>query len=192
MTSSSANNRQRWSRQRVVAAIEHRYRTGLSVNAQAVQSDDSRLFSAGRRHFGSWAAALAAAQVPAPSRRGQARYPRGHWSKERVIRAIRNHAHQGEPLHAHAMHQRNNRLIAAATYHFGSWSTALRAAGLDPNSVRATKRRSPSSIVEEIRQLAAKGHDLSAAAARRHMRALHGAAERYFGSWHAAVEQSLD
>ncbi len=51
----------RWDRQSVVAAIELRKRTGLALNAGALERDDPALLSAGRRQFGSWNEALTAA-----------------------------------------------------------------------------------------------------------------------------------
>ncbi len=81
---SSGSQRQQWSVERVIEAIQARYRSSLPVNAQAVQSDDSRLLAAGRRLFGSWSAALVAAQVPIPRRRGYSRHPRGFWTRDRI------------------------------------------------------------------------------------------------------------
>ncbi len=63
---SPGTQRQQWSAERVIEAIQVRHRSRLPVNVQAVQSDDSRLVAAGRRLFGSWTAALVAAQVPMP------------------------------------------------------------------------------------------------------------------------------
>lgn len=184
--------RQRWSTDRIIAEIHYRCRHGRAVNAQVVQRDDSRLFSAGRRHFGSWNNALRAAGIEVPSRQEKQRLPRGHWTRTRVVAGIKQRHQAGDALYAHALHQQHNQLIAAATYHFGSWAEALRAAGLDPEAIRVTKRRSAGTIIEEICGMAELGADLSDAAVRRRNRALHGAAERYFGSWRTAVAFALE
>lgn len=169
-----------------------RYRAGLPVNAQSLHREDSRLLAAGRRHFGSWKAALTAAQVPIPSRRQHGRHPRGHWTRERLIHTITHHAWVGDPLHAHAMQKLNNRLVSAATYHFGSWAEALRQAGLDADAIRATRRHSPTSLLEEIRFLVDSGEDVRDTTMRRKYRALYSAAQNHFGSWRNALQQIQD
>ncbi len=174
----------------MIEAIQARYRSRLPINAQAVQSDDSRLVAAGRRLFGSWTAALLAARVPIPPRRGYSRHPRGFWTRDRIITAIRRHAQSGDPLYAAAMQRQNNPLVAAATYHFGSWAAALRRAGFDPERIRKKPRWCPARILEEIRNLAALGVDLSDGAMRRHHRALYSAAQSYYGSWRVARAQA--
>lgn len=132
--------RQVWTAQRVIEKIQERHQAGQPVNVQRVHCEDSPLLAAGRRYFGSWTAALRAAKVPIPPRRHHRRHPRGHWTRERLIQSIQHHAKAGDPLHAHAMQKRNNSLISAATYHFGSWREALRHAGLDPDEIRGGHR----------------------------------------------------
>ncbi len=189
-TSVSTRNRQErqtWSPARVIQAIQARHRAGLPVNPQCLHRDDSRLLAAGRRYFGSWSAALKAAHVPVPRRNIHKRHPRGHWTRERLIHAITHHAREGDPLHAHAMQRLNNRLVSAATYHFGSWAEALRQAGFDADAIRATRRHSPDTVLEEIRLMMARGADLRDSAMRRHNRSLYNAAQTHFGSWRKAV-----
>jgi hypothetical protein len=50
-----------WTKDRIVKQIRKRYRGKLPLRSQAVKSDDSALFAAARRYFGSWTKALRAA-----------------------------------------------------------------------------------------------------------------------------------
>jgi hypothetical protein len=186
--SAPGRSRSTWTPERVVREIQLRHRNGLPVNAQTLHRDDSRLLAAGRRHFGSWKAALTAAQVPVPSRRHHDRHPRGHWTRERLIHAIVSHAWEGDPLHAHGLQKLNNRLVSAATYHFGSWGEALRQAGLDADAIRATPKYTRASLLEEIRTLVDGGEDTRDVSMRRHHRSTYSAAQKYFGSWRNALQ----
>ncbi|MDA8205235.1 MAG: hypothetical protein M0Z36_04140 [Thermaerobacter sp.] len=189
IVSSHGQSRQNWSSERVIKQIQERHRAGLPVNAQSLHIEDSPLLAAGRRYFGSWKAALIAAEVPIPTRRHHRRHPRGHWTRERLIHTIKHHAGSGDPLHAHAMQKLNNRLISAATYHFGSWHEALRQAGLDADAIRARRPWTPDSLLEELRALIDSGADLRDRAARRKYQSLYSAARCHFGSWGKALQQ---
>jgi hypothetical protein len=50
-----------WTKDRIAKQIKKRYRDRLPLRSQAVKSDDSALFAAARRYFGSWTKALRAA-----------------------------------------------------------------------------------------------------------------------------------
>lgn len=88
------------------------------------------------------------------------------------------------------MQKRHNSLVSAATYHFGSWSEALRHAGFDPDTVRGARRHSSESIIAEILILIGAQADLRDSAVRRHHRPLYWAAQKYFGSWRKALEEA--
>ena len=59
---------------------------------------------------------------------------------------------------------------------------------LREEAITMTQKRSPESILEEIKELHAKGEDLSYSNMDRHHVALFRAAIRQFGSWRAAIE----
>ncbi len=183
----SVQKRHSWSRQLVIQAIQARHRQGLALNPQALEAEDSSLLAAGRRYFGSWPKALKAAHVPPVRRAATLRHGRGYWSREILITEIRRHAEQGDPLYAHAMQKIDNRLVSAATYHFGSWAQALAAAGFDPDAIRANHRYTPDAVLSEIRQLLGGGSDVRDTVARRDYRSLYWAARKYFGGWRSAV-----
>lgn len=150
--------------------------------------EDPSLLGAGRRYFGSWPAALNAAGIPPQTRAcSDRRHQRGYWNRESIAQAIRRHAEEGHPLHAHAMQKRDNSLVCAATYHFGSWSEALRHAGFDPDAIRGARRYTSESIIAEILTLIRAQADLRDSAVRRYHRPLYWAAQKYFGSWRRAL-----
>ncbi len=54
----------KWTRDTVIAGIRAREKRGEPVNSARIWEDDNNLYMAGRRRFGTWAAALAAAGKP--------------------------------------------------------------------------------------------------------------------------------
>lgn len=190
-TGSSSAPSQSWNPERIIQAIQKRHENHLKLNAQAVSLEDSRLLAAGRRLFGAWNNALSAAGIPPDSVRPQVvRRPRGTWSRDVIITEIKRHAAGTHHLNAHYMHQVDNALISAATYYFGSWTRALEAAGIDAQAVRRNQARDPQQILGEIQDSARTTNSLRDFEVREHNRALYGAAQKYFGSWHQAVREA--
>jgi hypothetical protein len=56
---------QEWDNEKVIKAIRHRKRAGLSMFSKSLQTEDQPLFCAARRRFGSWDGALSAAGLDA-------------------------------------------------------------------------------------------------------------------------------
>jgi hypothetical protein len=113
------------------------------------------------------------------------------WSKETIAAEIRKMAAAGEPLNYARVAQQRVALLRAATRYFGSWWAAVEFAGLDYIKVRRYNSWSNQVIVDRIKELHARGEDLSwryvstvldpqlAAAATK---------KKHFGSWKAAIE----
>ncbi|MCY0898499.1 MAG: hypothetical protein OWU33_06095 [Firmicutes bacterium] len=181
------SKRRSWNRNLVIETIQYRHQQGMSLNPQRLQLDDPSLLAAGRRYFGSWPKALKAAKVPPVRRLAQNRHRRGYWTPDLLISEIRRHAEQGDPLYAHAMQKIDNCLVSAATYHFGSWAEALTAAGFDADAIRANRRYTEDSVLQEIQRLLAQNEDLRDLSARRAHRSLYWAARKFFGTWRTAV-----
>src|SRR5690606_20583841 len=55
-----------WTREAVIAAIRDDAATGLPVNSARIMPSNANLYVAGRRRFGTWAAALSAAKYRSP------------------------------------------------------------------------------------------------------------------------------
>ena len=134
------------------------------------------LASAAKRHFGSWRSAVTAAGL---AHRLAAPRTVRRWTKDAVLRAILSRQRQGLPL-ANA-YKDDSGFYSAAKKYFGSWTDALRAAGLPPTRIQWTKER----VVAEIRTWRKRGVTISRISAQ-DMR-LTVAAIRLFGNWHSAL-----
>mgnify|MGYP003337248475 CR=1 FL=1 len=55
----------RWTKAKIIAAIQRRHREGKSLRYYATHQEDGALVSAARRHFGGWQEAIKAAGFPA-------------------------------------------------------------------------------------------------------------------------------
>lgn len=127
--------RKKWSKEKVIAAIQQRLAEGKPVNYSAVVADDEPLTGAARRHFGTWDNALLAAGVnPTAHKRPRSEVlPPGTWTRDKIIAAIKDHVEAGHDIAAHRMQRFDPKLVAAATgkFGFGSWREAVEAAGAE-------------------------------------------------------------
>ncbi|MBI3987591.1 MAG: hypothetical protein HY343_11755 [Lentisphaerae bacterium] len=100
------------------------------------------LRDAAKRHFRSWNTALRVAgfdliKIRMEMHRKRRQYP----DKAAVVAAIESRRNKGLPLNRGSLKGKfeNNALDRAAELYFGSWDKALRAAGIEPASVRLRK-----------------------------------------------------
>jgi len=113
------------------------------------------------------------------------------WSAERVLNEIRQWKEKGEALYANHVRLNYQELLAASIRYYGSWQKAVEAAGISYEAVRKYRKWSKEVIVEEIRDLAARGFDLSfrSMALSQHNSMVYAAIRpKYFGDWRAALE----
>ena len=163
----------KWTRQRVIRAIQDRHVHGRSING--VEHRNRSLVWAARYYFGGWQQALEAAGL---GDQFQVKRTPRPWCREFVVAEIQ------------ALHQRglllgkvwleDPTLYSAAKHEFGSWRAAVTEAGFEP----ARKRWNKEVILAEIR--GRRGCTLSSGAPEN--RNLVSAASRYFGSWRAALQ----
>ncbi len=99
-----------------------------------------------------------------------------HWTRERVLRCIRGRVAKKRPLDCRSVCREEGRLYRAAARCFGSWDTALREAGLDPERIRLRRRWTRFALIRAIRANAGNGK-------RKGIEALSQAARSFFGSW---------
>lgn len=112
------------------------------------------------------------------------------WSKEAIAQEIRKMHSDEADLNYATIAQGQVALLRAATRYFGSWRSAVEYAGLDYEEIRRYRSWTKERILESIRDLHARGEDLSwrnistvtapqlaAAATKR----------KHFGSWRGAV-----
>jgi hypothetical protein len=84
-----------------------------------------------------------------------------NWNEQLVIEEIRSWQEVGKPLYSHYMRQNYQELLAAGIRYFGTWRTAIEAAGIPYDSVRKYRDWSKERIVETIKRLEKDGMDLS-------------------------------
>ena len=102
---------------------------------------------------------------------------------EMVIEELRRRAAEGRSLKSGD--NRGDWLYAVAVRFFGSWSSAVEAAGFDYEDIR-TKPMTADEVREQLSALADEGDPLIASD---HVR-LHNYACQLFGSWKGAIEAS--
>jgi len=128
-----------------IAEIQRRHRENLPLNRISLNFDkqeklrDQSLVLAGIRHFGSWAQALAAADIDPVSI--SKRYKEAPYTTRRaIIKEIKRRRRADLPLNHGTLsngppEERDNALLTNSTKLFGSWNEALEAAGLSKKAV---------------------------------------------------------
>lgn len=119
-----------WTRRRVVSRILRRARTGESVSASEVHDHDAALWRAARRLFQKpWGELVRELGVEYRGSRS--------WSREDVIRELRNLSARGHGLGQKAVRREFPSLASAALRHLGTWRAALEAASVVAKEVEA-------------------------------------------------------
>jgi hypothetical protein len=166
-----------WTKARLIEEILLLYSKKGPMNVEGF--GDSLLAARASKRFGSWAEAIEAAGL---SDRIQVTKPFHRWTKEEVLRAIREWHAAGKELSG--MDWKNRVLYTIARRHFGGWRKAVEAAGFQ------CKRRawSRNVIIEEIRTRVQQGQTLRCSDPSNVN--LVAASSRYFGSWTAALKEA--
>ena len=194
-----------WSPKKVIRGIQRASVKPESLCYKNMMIRRRSLLEAAKKHFGSWRKALIAAGVAPES----VRLTRT-WDRESVIEAILDRAVKDEPLAVTKVSPSS--LAHWAIRIFGSWSNALRAAGLDPDQyvyVRApglatdsgaqTEVREPFApkqkwskelVASELRRRIREGKAINMARLKTENRPLHSAVRRHFGRWDAAIRHA--
>jgi hypothetical protein len=114
------------------------------------------------------------------------------WTKQSILRTLKSAARQSADLSYNAMARRNQPLVSAAAYHFGSYRRACVAAGIDYDDIVRRPRWTRPRIIRLIKLAFRNDQDLhwSAVTSRRNElgRAAFAAIQpRLFGSWDRAL-----
>ncbi len=117
----------RWPRQKVLETIRARSREGRPIRSRDIEEELNGLWEAGRREFGSWPEAVAAAGVAYPAREWKWKWPRS-----RVLEVLQERVQACRPLGRSSVEREVRGLVRAAQRCFGSWPRALEAAGIRP------------------------------------------------------------
>lgn len=83
------------------------------------------------------------------------------WNSQTVTEEIKAWNQAGKPLYSHFMRQNYQELLAAGIRYFGSWRTAVEAAGIAYDSIRKYRDWSKERIISTIQELEKQGVDLS-------------------------------
>jgi len=113
------------------------------------------------------------------------------WSKQSIGDENGRMNKDGEDLNYASIAQNHVALLRAATRYFGSWRAAVEFSGIDYEDIRKYKMWTRERILERIRELHAKGEDLSW----RHVStqvdpqlAAASTKRKHFGSWRNAIQ----
>jgi hypothetical protein len=112
---------------------------------------------------------------------------RVHWTRNSILREILRREAQGMPLNVRAICADNESLYKAARRCFGSWSSAMAAAGLRRCSTRSAWRGNARLIIAAIRRTAQHPGELAYSFMMKHRRRLYDAAIHHFGTWKKAL-----
>lgn len=114
------------------------------------------------------------------------------WTKDEIVKAVKKLHAQRRDLSYNAMARRQQALVSAAAYHFGSYRKAVERAGVDYAEVTRRPRWTKQRIIALIKGSRRDGHDLHWSAVTKRRDELGRAAfaslqPRLFGSWDRAL-----
>lgn len=119
------NRYRKWTKETITSELRQRFRSHEPLNSGAIQREDPGLHAAAVRHFSSYDDALRAAKLDPDKVR-----ERRSWSKDDVIRGLKNSHRAGKPLSDSAVRREHPALYGAAVRLFGSFTAARSAAGI--------------------------------------------------------------
>ena len=174
------------SREDIIRRIVERESQQRGLTEEAVLQDAPDLHQAACEHFGAWDTALQYAGVSV-----RRLYAKPRYTREEVIRRIRNHCCKGGKPSAKYFQNRDWHLYSAARYYFGRWRQALQAAGVNLHYARLRAKRArqydKEQLLAALREWKAAGHSLEWPVICLQNRALATAVRHVCGSWHRAM-----
>lgn len=183
---SEISRRPRWTKQAIIMQIKKGRRDGHDLNWSSITKRRDELGKAAfaslqPRLFGSWDRALHAAGLDADEVN---RYRK--WDKNTVVFDLKARAKEGEALNSGALQEEDPGLHAAAVRHFGGYDKALKAAKVDPTTVRRRRTWTKNQVTAALKAMKRGGKHISDSVVRKENSALYGACVRLFGSFTAA------
>lgn len=114
------------------------------------------------------------------------------WEKSEILQALKKLHKEGKEMSYTQLAQKNQPLVSAAAYHFGSYRVAIEKAGIDYNDVVRRPRWTKQEIIKLVKAAKRDGQDLHWSAVTKRRDELGRAAfaslqERLFGSWDRAL-----
>lgn len=176
----------RLTKQEIILGLQERHRQNLPLSHAQVMLEDLRLYNAARRSFGSYEAALIAAQLsPDEFRRKKRNFTPE--IRTQVMEALRQVAAMHGSERAKAALEMQVKYQSYVFRHLGNWSEAARAAGVPSESVMVSERYNPPRVITELRAWKAQGGELSASGLRPQNGSLYIGALKCFGTFSKAV-----
>jgi len=176
-----------WNKDNILRELRRLHRSGADLSYNALAREKQSLLSAAAYHFGSYRRAVEKAGIDYAE---VIRRPR--WTKQNIIRLIKEAKKRGEDLHWSAVTTRGDELSRAAFAAlqprlFGRWDRALHAAGLDADDVSMYRAWDRNTVIFELRARAQSNDALNSGALQQEDPGLYAAAVRYFGSYDKAL-----
>jgi hypothetical protein len=176
-----------WNRQRIIDALRELHRRGMPLWSRSIRRSHLPLYAAARHWFGSYSLAIQSAGLEYNQIR---RMTMGRWNRKTVVRELRKLHREKVPLHHAAIERHRRDLVLAAYRYFGSYRSAVEAAGLPYDRIRV--RTMPSwdrqRIIRRLHRFKQEGHGLWQRAVRKEEPYLVRAAKRCFGSYESAAK----
>ncbi len=171
--------RNNWTRENIIRHLLEREAQGLPLTVGG-KGVGLSMYGSARRIFGSWRNAIQAAGITP-----QQVLTWERWSPARILVMIRHLARRKRPLTTQQTERRYHNLVTAARRHFGSWTKAVLAAGVEPTKLQRVVSWTPERVIEAILTRALRNETLVARLVE--PRSLVAAGQRFFGGWSAAV-----
>jgi len=175
----------KWSRENIADEVRRAHARGEDLSYSGVTKNNLALLRAATRYFGGWEAAVTYAGLCYDDLR---KYR--VWTNERIVTRIRELREQGADLSWRQVSGKTDPGLAAAAVragHFGSWRTALSAAGLDYDRICRYRRWTREGVLHALCARYARGQTMNAKALEQSDVALLTAARRRFVSWKRAL-----
>ena len=122
-----AENRRYWDTDVVIEGLKRLKDRGEPIYGRYIKTRDPALYSAMVRYFGSWEEAIVAAGFEPDQER-----KKWFWDKDRIISELQDMKSQGAPVNPKYIKTTRSGFYEVMRRYFGSWSEAVKAAGLDP------------------------------------------------------------
>ncbi len=120
--------------------------------------------------------------------------PRIKWTKEKILKQIRDRYKKKQKLNSSYAQRRLRKLQQASLKRFGSWRKAIKAAGIKYDDVRILKPKPRVWTKEKIIKIIQRRHRLKQPLNSGYMTVkmapLHVAGQRFFGSWRNAIRSA--
>lgn len=185
----------------VIQTLRERHRNGLSIFQKIVVQEDNPLKCAAYHHCGTWINAIQMAGLKTAHQQARdagTRIDAVYKSAAATLLALQERAHCGKGISQDTVVADDNPLKNAVYRYFGSWTLAIKEAGLvsllaeqthrNRTRLRNTKYPTPQAVIAELKQRAARGAPLLQVSVVVDDPSLKHAAYRCFATWLAAIK----